>query len=108
LAALCAVTSRRKRHVNAFFLIDHGLGDGMSVPLAQVTADPAAQWMNLDELKRLALSGGCTSAEFARAAEMFGNHPFRVARYLKRHSFVPLTFTIPLGGHFGADESQVD
>jgi hypothetical protein len=72
----------------------------MSVTSPQVKADVAAQWMNLDELKCLALSGGCTPAEFARATEMFGSHPFRVARYLKRHSFVPSTFAIPLGGHF--------
>jgi hypothetical protein len=72
----------------------------MSVPLPQVKVDSAAPWMNLDELECLALSGGCTPAEFARAAQMFGSHPIRVARYLKRHSFVPSTFAIPLGGHF--------
>jgi hypothetical protein len=80
----------------------------MGVPLPQVKADVAAQWMNLDELKCLALSGGCTTAEFARAAEMFGSHPLRIARYLKRHSYVPSTFAIPLGGHFALDRSRAD
>jgi hypothetical protein len=60
------------------------------------------QWMNLEELERLALSGGCTRFEFDRASDTLGKHPMRIARYLKRHSFVPATFEIPEGGHFKA------
>jgi hypothetical protein len=37
---------------------------------------------------------------------MMGSHPLRVARYLKRHSFVPRTFDIPQGGHFPAWEGK--
>jgi hypothetical protein len=74
----------------------------------QVDADSIARsWMNIDDLKCMALSRGCTPVEFARAAKMMGSHPFRVARYLKRHSFVPRTFDIPQGGRFPAWEGPV-
>jgi hypothetical protein len=51
-------------------------------------------WVSLDELRRLALAEGCTPAQFTYAIEVSGRHPVRVARYLKQHSFLPLTFKI--------------
>lgn len=73
----------------------------MSLQFSQVPAESELQsWLGIEELKRLALSRGCPPGEFARAAEMMGSHPLRVARYLKRHSFVPRNFEIPQGGHF--------
>jgi Protein of unknown function (DUF3606) len=52
-------------------------------------------WVSLDDLRRMALAAGCTPAQFTYAVEATGRHPVRVARYLKRHSFLPVTFKIP-------------
>jgi hypothetical protein len=52
-------------------------------------------WVSLDDLRRLALAAGCTPAQFTYAIEAIGRHPVRVARYLKRHSFLPVTFKVP-------------
>jgi hypothetical protein len=80
----------------------------MNAQLPQLTMDSTAQlWMSVDELKSMALSAGCAPEEFARAAEIMGNHPLRVARYLKRHSFVPRTFEIPQGGRFPAWQAAI-
>ncbi len=80
----------------------------MEIQLPQVLDDRADQpWMSIDQIRSLALSGGCTPAEFTRAANIMGNHPLRIARYLKRHCFVPGTFEIPPGGRFPAWEAKV-
>lgn len=68
--------------------------------MSAISASTIPEWMSLDELQCMALSQGCGSVEFDRAAHMLGSHPLRVARYLKRHSFLPQTFEIPQGGHF--------
>ena len=52
-------------------------------------------WLSLDELKGVAVSAGCTPAQFSYAVEAAGIHPIRVARYLKLHAFLPETFEIP-------------
>jgi hypothetical protein len=54
-------------------------------------------WVSLDELRRLALLEGCTPAQFTYAIECAGQHPVRVARYLKQHYFLPPTFEVPNG-----------
>lgn len=63
--------------------------------------------MSLDDLKCVATSGGCAPNEFDKAVETMGKHPLRVARYLKRHAFVPSAFEIPPGGRFPAWEAKV-
>lgn len=84
-------------------LVNAIVGGTMNAQLKPTVTDATLQrWMNLEELEQLALSGGCTRTEFARASDMLGKHPVRIARYLKRHSFVPVTFAIPEGGHFKA------
>ena len=80
----------------------------MKIERAPVLDDRTDQpWMSLEQIKSLALSGGCTPAEFARAVGIMGNHPLRVARYLKRHCFFPGHFQIPAGGRFPAWEAKV-
>jgi hypothetical protein len=45
-------------------------------------------WTNLTELREVALSKGCTSAQFQNAVETMGTDPRRVGNYLQRHAFV--------------------
>ena len=53
------------------------------------TARPSSQcsWATLEELRRVALSQGCTPAQFKYAIEVMGNEPHHVAGYLQRHEF---------------------
>jgi hypothetical protein len=44
-------------------------------------------WNTLDELRQIALSQGCTPAQFKYAIEVMGNEPHHIARYLHRHEF---------------------
>jgi hypothetical protein len=52
----------------------------------------------IEELREIALANGCTSAQFARAVDVLGGNanPDFVARYLKRHAFLPATFEVPV------------
>jgi hypothetical protein len=52
----------------------------------------------LEELREIALAHGCTPAQFARAVDVLGGNanPDFVARYLKRHAFVPASFDVPM------------
>jgi hypothetical protein len=45
-------------------------------------------WNNLSELRQVALSMGCTPAQFQNAVETMGSDPCHVANYLQRHAFV--------------------
>jgi hypothetical protein len=45
-------------------------------------------WNNLTELRQVALSKGCTPAQFQNAVETMGSDPCHVANYLQRHAFV--------------------
>jgi hypothetical protein len=45
-------------------------------------------WNTLEELRQVALSRGCTPAQFKYAIEVTGTDPHRVANYLQRHAFV--------------------
>jgi hypothetical protein len=45
-------------------------------------------WNNLSELRQVALSKGCTPAQFQNAVETMGSDPRHVANYLQRHAFV--------------------
>jgi hypothetical protein len=45
-------------------------------------------WTNLTELREVALSKGCTLAQFQNAVETMGGDPRHVANYLQRHAFV--------------------
>ena len=53
-------------------------------------------WTTLAELSSAAIAQGCTPAQFSRATEIVGReNPIKVAMYLKRLSFIPVTFEIP-------------
>jgi hypothetical protein len=45
-------------------------------------------WTDLTELREVALSKGCTPAQFQNAVETVGTDPRRVGNYLQRHAFV--------------------
>jgi hypothetical protein len=45
-------------------------------------------WNNLAELRQVALSKGCTPAQFQNAVETMGTDPRHIANYLQRHAFV--------------------
>jgi hypothetical protein len=45
-------------------------------------------WNNLAELRQVALSKGCTPAQFQNAVETMGSDPRLVANHLQRHAFV--------------------
>ena len=47
----------------------------------------ARTWDSLDQLREVALSRGCTLAQFAYAVEAMGPEPRHVANYLQRHQF---------------------
>jgi hypothetical protein len=47
-----------------------------------------SHWKNLTELRDVALSKGCTPAQFQNAVETMGNDPHHIANYLQRHAFV--------------------
>jgi hypothetical protein len=44
-------------------------------------------WNNLAELQQVALSEGCTPAQFQNAVETMGTNPRHIANYLQRHAF---------------------
>lgn len=44
-------------------------------------------WNTLEELRLVALSHGCTPAQFAHALEVMGTDTRRVAAYLQQHEF---------------------
>jgi hypothetical protein len=46
------------------------------------------EWKTLDELRIVALSRGCTPAQFAYTVEVMGPETRHVANYLLRHAFV--------------------
>jgi hypothetical protein len=46
------------------------------------------RWNNLDELRELALTQGCTPAQFSNAVETVGPEPHDVANYLQRRAFM--------------------
>jgi hypothetical protein len=71
------------------------VGKPMNTQLIPVDLGSAGNLcVSLDELRRLALAEGCTPAQFTYAIERAGRHPVRVARYLKQHSFLPVTFKV--------------
>jgi hypothetical protein len=45
-------------------------------------------WNTLEELRKLALSQGCTEAQLKYAEEFAGSDPMKVAAYLQRHAFM--------------------
>jgi hypothetical protein len=45
-------------------------------------------WNNLVELRQVALSKGCTPAQFQNAVETMGKDPRHVGNYLQRHAFL--------------------
>jgi hypothetical protein len=47
----------------------------------------ARVWDSLDQLRDVALSEGCTPAQFENAVETMGGDPQHVASYLLRHKF---------------------
>jgi hypothetical protein len=47
----------------------------------------ARVWDSLDQLREVALSKGCTPAQFENAVETMGCDPQHVASYLQRHKF---------------------
>jgi hypothetical protein len=67
--------------------------DKITAPFNRNTTEDL--WLSLDELKDVAVSAGCTLAQFDYAVEVAGVHPIRVARYLREHAFLPATFEIP-------------
>ena len=44
-------------------------------------------WDSLEELRRIAMSRGCTPAQFKYAIEVMGAEPNHIAYYLQRHEF---------------------
>ena len=46
---------------------------------------PARFWNTLDELRGIALTAGCTKAQFQDAVETVGDDPHKVATYLQRY-----------------------
>jgi hypothetical protein len=52
------------------------------------TAAVPREWNTLDELRSVALSRGCTPAQFKYAIEVMGTDPHHVANYLQRHAFI--------------------
>jgi hypothetical protein len=46
------------------------------------------QWNTLEELRLVALSRGCTPAQFAYTVEVMGTDTHHVANYLQRHLFM--------------------
>jgi hypothetical protein len=50
---------------------------------------PAARvWNTIDELRDVAMTRGCTPAQFKYAIEVMGEEPHHVANYLQRHAFI--------------------
>jgi hypothetical protein len=45
-------------------------------------------WHTLEELRHIAMSRGCTPAQFQYATEVMGADPHHVANYLERHEFI--------------------
>jgi hypothetical protein len=45
-------------------------------------------WNTIEQLRDIAMSRGCTPAQFKYAIEVMGNDPHHVANYLQRHEFV--------------------
>jgi hypothetical protein len=61
------------------------------------TASPVSRaFKTLDELREIAIANGCTPAQFDNAVETVGANAnaLAIARYLKRHSFLPDTFKL--------------
>ena len=44
-------------------------------------------WNTVEQLRRVALSRGCTPAQFDYAVEVMGPSPQHVAKYLEQHRF---------------------
>lgn len=66
-----------------------------SVPPAEVIIEAANRpyWNTLEELRILAMSRGCTKAQFAEAIETMGSNPSDVANYLQRYA---MAWIVPL------------
>lgn len=45
-------------------------------------------WNTLEDLRKLALTQGCTEAQLKYAEECAGSDPVKVAAYLQRHAFM--------------------
>jgi hypothetical protein len=50
----------------------------------------ARVWDSLDQLREVALSRGCTPAQFENAVETVGHDPKHVVTYLQRHAFLAM------------------
>jgi Protein of unknown function (DUF3606) len=70
------------------------IGCGKRLPIMAIFNSPRPRvtrpkyWNNLSELRQVALSKGCTPAQFQNAVETVGTDPHSVADYLQRHAFV--------------------
>jgi hypothetical protein len=66
-----------------------------SVPAAEAAIEAVIRpyWNTLEELHILAMSRGCTKAQFVEAIETMGSNPSDVANYLQRYA---LTWSVPL------------
>jgi hypothetical protein len=52
------------------------------------TVPAERKWNSLAELREVALSRGCTPAQFAYTLEVMGTDTHHVANYLQRHEFM--------------------